>query len=59
MELQEQGINPGFGGKIGRFPIPKDESCDLDTPEDWRIAEGILMSRNEKYKMKERYMDLS
>ena len=59
MELQEQGINPVFGGKIGRFPIPKDEPCDLDTPEDWRIAEGILMSRNEKYKMKERYMDLS
>lgn len=59
MELQEQGINPVFGGKIGRFQIPKDESCDLDTPEDWRIAEGILMSRNEKYKMEERYMNLS
>ena len=58
MRMQEEGINPVFGGNLGRFAIPKDESCDLDTPEDWRIAEGILMSRNEKYKLKERYMEL-
>lgn len=56
MELQEQGINPVFGGSIGRFAIPKDESCDLDTPEDWNIAEGILNSRINKFE--ERYMDL-
>lgn len=56
MELQEQGINPVFGGSIGRFAIPKDESCDLDTPEDWNIAEGILNSRINKFA--ERYMDL-
>lgn len=42
---QDEGINPVFGGKIGVFSIPKDESCDLDTEEDWRIAEGILISR--------------
>lgn len=58
MKLQESGINPVFGGRLGRFAIPKDEACDLDTPEDWRIAEGILMSRNEAYKLKERYMEL-
>lgn len=45
MKLQESGVNPVFGGRIGKFPVPKDESCDLDTEEDWRIAEGILMSR--------------
>jgi CMP-N-acetylneuraminic acid synthetase len=45
IELQNKGFNPVFGGKIGRFAIPKDESCDLDTEEDWRIAEGILVSR--------------
>lgn len=58
MKMQEQGINPVFGGKLGRFAIPKDESCDLDTLEDWRIAEGILMSRRKEYKLEERYMEL-
>lgn len=45
--MQESGLNPVFGyqGNIGRFIIPKDESCDLDTEEDWRIAEGILQAR--------------
>lgn len=57
MKLQEQGINPVFGGKVGKFPIPKDEACDLDTEEDWRIAEGILMSRTKNIK-KARYMEL-
>ena len=56
INLQENGINPVYGGKIGRFAIPKDESCDLDTPEDWRIAEGVLMSRINKFE--ERYIEL-
>ena len=43
--MQEQGRNPVFGGKLGTFAIPKDESCDLDTEEDWNIAEGILRAR--------------
>lgn len=46
MNLQAQGINPVFGGRIVRFSIPKDESCDLDTEEDWRIAEGFIAARN-------------
>jgi len=45
MKLQEQGKNPVFGGIVGKYAIPKDEACDLDTEEDWRIAEGILLSR--------------
>ncbi len=56
IKMQESGLNPVFGGKIGRFPIPKDESCDLDTLEDWNIAEGILNSRINKFK--ERYVEL-
>jgi len=56
MKLQEQGSNPVFGGVIGRFVIPKDEACDLDTLEDWKIAEGILMSRINIFE--ERYMEL-
>jgi CMP-N-acetylneuraminic acid synthetase len=53
---QEHGVNPVFGGRVGYFPIPKDESCDLDTPEDWRIAEGILLSRIQP--QEERYLEL-
>lgn len=45
LRLQEEGTNPVFGGKLGKYTIPKDEACDLDTEEDWRIAEGILLSR--------------
>ncbi len=56
MKRQEKGINPVFGGEIGLFEIPKDESCDLDTEEDWNIAEGILESRNRFNGIK--YMEL-
>lgn len=41
-----------FAGKYGLFPIPKDESCDLDTLEDWAIAEGMFEARNKKIKTK-------
>ncbi len=34
-----------YAGNIGLFTIPKDESCDLDTMEDWAIAEGMLTAR--------------
>lgn len=56
MKLQEQGKNPVFSGKLGLFEIPKDESCDLDTEEDWRIAEGVMMSR--KHEFEKTYMEL-
>lgn len=55
---QKSGINPVFAGNRGLFPIPKDESCDLDTPEDWKIAEGFLMSRRPELKFPERYLDI-
>lgn len=47
IKLQESGECPVFGGKLGRFVIPKDEAADLDNEEDWRIAEGILLSRSD------------
>ena len=56
IRLQESGVNPVFGGNLGRFNIPKDEACDLDTIEDWRIAEGIMMSRSHSFE--ERYLEL-
>ena len=46
IKLNDMGINPVFGGVVGKYAIPKDESCDLDTEEDWRLAEGIMISRN-------------
>jgi CMP-N-acetylneuraminic acid synthetase len=55
--LQEQGKNPVFGGTIGKFVIPKDEACDLDTEDDWRLAEGILESRSKRNGEK-RYFDI-
>lgn len=56
MEMQDRGENPVFGGKLGTFAIPKDEACDLDTEEDWNIAEGILMARNNK--VERRYLQI-
>lgn len=58
MTLQESGKNPVFGGKLGKFIIPKDESCDLDTEEDWRIAEGMLLARKNINMSEARYVIL-
>jgi CMP-N-acetylneuraminic acid synthetase len=43
--LERNGQNPVFGGAISTFEIPRDESCDLDIPEDWNIAEGSMLAR--------------
>lgn len=56
MEMQENGRNPVFGGRLGRFAIPKDEACDLDTEEDWNIAEGIMTARMQH--SERRYIEL-
>ncbi len=45
MDLERKGICPVFGGNLATFPIPKDEACDLDTEEDWHIAEGAVRAR--------------
>lgn len=57
MKLEQQGICPVFGGKLGTFAIPKDESCDLDTEEDWKIAEGAIRARNESVSAMPRYLE--
>lgn len=49
LECQDRGANPVFAGKLGTFPIPKDESCDLDELEDWRNAEGLVYARNHTF----------
>lgn len=58
IELQESGKCPVFGGKLGTFAIPKDESADLDNEEDWRIAEGVLMARSTEDTREKKYMNL-
>ncbi len=58
MELEQQGHCPVFGGKLGTFSIPKDEACDLDTEEDWHIAEGAIRARQETEKTAPRYLVL-
>ncbi|PWW08332.1 CMP-N-acetylneuraminic acid synthetase [Paenibacillus cellulosilyticus] len=56
LSMQARGENPVFGGKLGLYSIPKDESCDLDSEEDWRIAEGTLRARHELHQSK-RYFE--
>lgn len=58
LRLQESGQCPVFGGKLGTFAIPKDESADLDSEEDWNIAEGILRARQLKETVRAKYMEL-
>lgn len=56
--LEESGKCPIFGGKLGRFAIPKDESVDLDTDEDWRIAEGVMLARQKLLTNEPRYLEI-
>ena len=58
IRMQENGECPIFGGNVGRFPIPKDESADLDTEADWKIAEAALLARKSTQINKKKYLDL-
>ncbi len=58
MKLEGRGECAIFAGNLATFPIPKDESCDLDTEEDWKIAEGIIESRKNAQVSVPRYLDL-
>ena len=59
VSLQESGQCPVFGGKVGLYAIPKDESPDLDTEADWRIAEATLMAREANDSAHNQYLELS
>lgn len=58
ISLQENGECPVFGGKVGLFTIPKDEAPDLDTEEDWNIAEATLMARTMSESHERQYLEL-
>lgn len=56
IDLNEKSICPVFGGNVGRFFIPKDESADIDTEEDWNIAEAAIMARRDKIVKEVKYL---
>lgn len=58
IRLQESGQCPVFGGRMGLFAIPKDESADLDTEEDWHIAEATLLARCRPSETQVHYLNL-
>lgn len=58
LRLQENNECPIFGGKLGRFVIPKDEAADLDLEEDWRIGEAALLARQGKISIEKKYLEL-
>ncbi|MBC87217.1 MAG: cytidyltransferase [Bdellovibrionaceae bacterium] len=37
-----------FNGTLRYFSIPKDEACDIDTEEDWKIAEALVRAQQSK-----------
>jgi CMP-N-acetylneuraminic acid synthetase len=43
-----------FSGKLGRFPIPLKEACDIDTQEEWDLAENLLLAEQLSLKGKEK-----
>lgn len=45
LQACEQGKCGVFAGNYGIYTVPKDECIDLDTSEDWAIAEGMLLAR--------------
>lgn len=47
LDLIQKGACGVFGGRLGRFSIPLNESCDIDTEEEWALAEA-LFARQEK-----------
>lgn len=58
LAAQDSGLNPIFEGKIGLFEVPKDESADLDTEEDWNIAEGLLNARISRQNNEKKYLEI-
>ena len=35
-----------FSGRLGLFPMPLNESCDIDTQEQWDVVEGMLLAKS-------------
>jgi CMP-N-acetylneuraminic acid synthetase len=50
LTAHEQRGSGVFAGTFGLFPIPKDESSDLDTEEDWVLAEALIEGKKKSSK---------
>jgi CMP-N-acetylneuraminic acid synthetase len=48
LEIADRGGCSVFAGKLARFPIPIGEACDIDTQEEWDLAEAVLLFRSKK-----------
>jgi CMP-N-acetylneuraminic acid synthetase len=48
-----------FAGKLGRFPISLRESCDIDTQEEWDLAECMLLAEQSLPKGNNKYWGIS
>lgn len=48
LEIADRGGCSVFSGKLARFPIPIEEACDIDTQEEWDLAEAMLLSRSKE-----------
>lgn len=45
LKVSDRGECSVFSGRLGRFAIPLDESCDIDTEAEWQLAEALLNLR--------------
>lgn len=45
LHTADRGECSVFAGRLGLFPVPLLESLDIDTQEQWNLAEGILLAK--------------
>jgi len=45
LALADAGACGVFAGRLGLFPVPLEESLDIDTPAQWHLAECLLAAR--------------
>ncbi len=46
LHTADKGECSVFAGRLGLFPVPLAESLDIDTQEQWDLAEGMLLAKN-------------
>jgi CMP-N-acetylneuraminic acid synthetase len=49
LKVADRGECSVFAGRLGLFTIPACEACDIDTQEEWDLAEAMLLFRSKKY----------
>ena len=54
LTVADRGECSVFAGKLGKFPIPLREAYDIDTQEEWDLAEAMLLAEQSLSKVKEK-----